>query len=177
MIEEHRRIRISQHDPLTTQIDFHTTLTAARDLQLSGDRQHAGVHFRAENEVAERATETAYVWSPDIPAARQGMISEEWQWASLIFPIGDRWFRSTEMTAPANNFRELSWRDYGRFGFFDKRDLKKGESIDLRFRFLVSELRGIRIPEELAKLKATTRQENESAYQAFVEELSEAGEE
>ena len=171
LIDELRTISISKPDAKSTQIDFASRLEAARDLQLNGDLQHAGVHFRAENEVHSRRSETAYVWSPDLEANQRGMKSDEWQWATLIFPIGDRWFRCTEMTAPSNEFSELSWRDYGRFGFFDKKELKKDETLQLRFRFLVSEITDADPSKSMEALKKTIRTESQKAYQRFLLEL------
>ena len=171
LIDEHRTISFSRPNGTDTQIDFSTRLKAARDLNLNGDLQHAGVHFRAENEVANRRSETAYVWSPDLEANNRGMKSSEWQWATLIFPIGDRWFRCTEMTAPSNGFSELSWRDYGRFGFFDKKELKKDETLELRFRFVISEITDADPSQSMDSLKETIRNENQKAYQEFLADL------
>lgn len=172
LIDEHRQISVSQPDALTTQIDFHSKLKAARNLKLGGDLQHAGVHFRAENEVATRPTETAYVWSPDLPAERRGVISDEWQWATLIFPIGEKWYSCTEMTNPDNNFSELSWRDYGRFGFFDKKEIEKGQTLELRFRFVITEIQGVDNPAQSDSFKASLRKQNAQSYQAFIDDLA-----
>jgi len=174
LIDEHRQISVSHPNASITQIDFHSKLKAARDLKLGGDLQHAGIHFRAENEVATRPKETAYVWHPDLPAERRGVISKEWQWATLIFPIGDRWYRCTEMTAPENEFSELSWRDYGRFGFFDKKELKKGQTLELRFRFLITEIQDVDDPAQSESYKASIRQDNKEAYQTFLNDIASA---
>ncbi len=172
LISERRTIRLSRADAATLQIDFSSSLLAARDLKLGGDLQHAGVHFRAENEVANRAKETRYLWSPDLPEERRGMVSSDWQWATLTFPIGERWFQCTEMTAPANEFTELSWRDYGRFGFFDEKTLKKGERLELNFRFLVSEIQPLESADHQTHFDAMKRKANDQAYQKFVTELN-----
>ena len=171
LVSEKRTIRFSKSDAATLQIDFTSSLLAARDLKLGGDLQHAGVHFRAENEVANRAKETSYLWSPDLPAERQGMTSSDWHWATLIFPIGERWFQCTEMTAPANEFSELSWRDYGRFGFFDKKALKKGETLEVKFRFYISEIQPLKSAEHQAKFNEMRRKANDQAYLQFVSDL------
>ena len=172
LIDERRKISVSHPNPSTTQIDFHSRLKAARDLKLGGDLQHAGVHFRAENEVATRPKETAYVWSPDLPAENRGVISDSWQWATLIFPIGERWYQCTEMTAPKNEFSELSWRDYGRFGFFDKKELKKGQTLELRFRFLIAEIKDVDFPSDLEDYRQSIRSANAVAYQTFLDDLA-----
>lgn len=171
LISETRKITVSHPLANTTQIDFESKLTAARDLELGGDLQHAGIHFRAEDEVAKRRTETAYVWSPDVAAERRGMTIDNWQWATLIFPIGDRWYQSTEMTAPANEFSELSWRDYGRFGFFEKKSMKEGETLALQFRFQIKEITDFDLPGQMDDLRRDIRTRNQTAYAQFLTDL------
>jgi hypothetical protein len=78
------------------------------------------------------------------------------------------------MTAPENNFSELSWRDYGRFGFFDKRDLKKGQTLELRFRFLITEIQDVDNPAQSESYKASVRQDNKEAYQTFLNDMASA---
>jgi hypothetical protein len=44
------------------------------------------------------------------------------------------------MNSPNNGVKELSWRDYGRFGYFLPKNLKKGDPFNLKFRFVVEEV-------------------------------------
>ena len=44
------------------------------------------------------------------------------------------------MNSPKNGVKELSWRDYGRFGYFLPKSLKKGEPFNLKFRFAIEEV-------------------------------------
>ena len=171
LLHERRRVAVSLPRAGVVQVDFHSRLTAVRDLTLGGDLQHAGIHFRAENEVANRRKETAYVWSPDLDPEKRGMKSDHWQWATLIFPIGDRWFQSTEMTAPTNQFSELSWRDYGRFGFFEKKTLTKDETLNLQFRFQIKEVVDFDLPAEMEALRHRIRSSNQTAYAQFLTDL------
>lgn len=157
LLNERRTLKISRPEGRRTQIDARFELTAARDLRLDGDLQHAGIHFRAADEVATRNLETAYVsdpedketkgrnWQPGPPkkdkdgkeAAPSNVKTGDLNWCRLIFPIGERWYAATELNAPSNPIEELSWRDYGRFGFFFKKSLKKGEKLAVDYRFLV----------------------------------------
>ena len=115
-------------------------LTAARDLTLGGDLQHAGCHFRAHAEVAAKGTKfTSYLWEPKGKVAGNGkVLSKDWKWARLQFPIGKNWYSATQFNAQNQPVEELSWRDYGRFGFFFKKDLKKGETQKLNYRFHIA---------------------------------------
>src|SRR2546426_3911044 len=59
LLSERRTLKISRPEGRRTQIDARFELTAARDFSLDGDLQHAGIHFRAADEVATRNLETA----------------------------------------------------------------------------------------------------------------------
>ena len=139
LLAETRTLTISKTGDIT-QVDFHTELTADRDLTLGGDLQHAGCHFRAHTEVASKwAKFTSYLWEPEGKKAGNGKIlSKEWKWNRLQFPIGKNWYSATQFNAPNQPVEELSWRDYGRFGFFFKKDLKKGETQKLNYRFHIA---------------------------------------
>ena len=115
-------------------------MKAECDVSLGGDLQHAGVHFRAHTEVATRNKETSYLWEPSNAAGKGKVIDDNHQWARLLFPIGKRWYTAQQMNTPANGVKELSWRDYGRFGYFLPRQLKKGEPFNLKFRFAIEEV-------------------------------------
>ena len=64
MISEVRTFTVSRPDNEYTQIDATFDLRAERDVSLGGDLQHAGIHFRAHTEVANRKAETSYLWEP-----------------------------------------------------------------------------------------------------------------
>jgi hypothetical protein len=170
LLNERRTLKISRPEG-RTRIDAHFELTAARDLKLDGDLQHAGIHFRAADEVATRNLETAYVsdpedketkgrnWQPGPPEkdkdgkeiAPAKIARGELNWCRLLFPIGNRWYAASELNAPNNPIDELSWRDYGRFGFFFKKSLKKGEKFAVDYRFFVEPSEA---PAEKGKLSA-----------------------
>ena len=139
LLTETRTLTISKVGDIT-QVDFHTELTADRDLTLGGDLQHAGCHFRAHTEVASKWKKfTSYLWEPEGKKAGNGKIlSKEWKWNRLQFPIGKNWYSATQFNAPNQPVEELSWRDYGRFGFFFKKDLKKGDVQKLNYRFHIA---------------------------------------
>lgn len=135
-----RRTLVVSRDGGRTQIDQHSELTAARDLRLGGDLQHAGLHFRADAAVDEVRGDTRYLWAPAELAPGNGrVISSELEWVNFRFPLHGQWYSVTQLNRPENRATELSWRDYGRFGFFFQDDLKKGESRSFQGRFLIGE--------------------------------------
>jgi Methane oxygenase PmoA len=166
-LTETRTLRISRPVAQTTQVDAQFVLLPARDLSLGGDLQHAGIHFRASTSVVEQAKETAYVWEPDLDGTNGKVASKELKWAGLIFPIGLRWYRALELNAAANPVDELSWRDYGRFGFFFAKELKKDEPLNLKYRFVTQLAPGVSAkptPEQLADFRKAAQ----AHYEAFV---------
>ena len=190
LLTETRTLKISKPGGKGTQVDAHFRLKAARELTLGGDLQHAGIHFRASNEVATRAKETSYVSDPEdketksrdwtAPAPKKDKDGNEIKpakepargelnWCRLLFPIGDRWYAATEMNAPSNPIEELSWRDYGRFGFFFKRKLAAGETLDVNYRFIVEPVEApASKPKPSAAQNAKARTEAEGRYKQFV---------
>jgi hypothetical protein len=137
LITEMRNLTIWQGEGNRTYVDASFTLEPARDLTLDGDLQHAGIHFRASNLVNDRKAETSYLWEPDVPGPGGKAVSSEFKWCRLLFPLGERWYEAIELNAPNNPVEELSWRDYGRFGFFFKKELKKGLPLNVRYRFVI----------------------------------------
>ena len=139
LIEERRTFTISRPQG-RTQIDKRSELTAVRDLKLGGDLQHAGLHFRAAAAVDEVRGETKYLFSPaSLPAGNGRIISNDLEWVNFRFPLFDQWYSVTQMNDPENRATELSWRDYGRFGFFFVDELKRGETRVMQSRFLIGE--------------------------------------
>jgi hypothetical protein len=194
LLTETRTLRISRPGGKATQVDAHFRLKAFRDLTLGGDLQHAGIHFRAANEVATRAKETSYISDPEDKATKgkdwtaptpkkdkdgneikpaREPVRGDLNWCRLLFPIGDHWYAATELNAPSNPVEELSWRDYGRFGFFFKRKLAAGETLDLNYRFFVEP---VEVPASKAnpssEQTAKARAEAQARYQGFVKALN-----
>jgi hypothetical protein len=158
LLNEKRTLVISRPQGKYTQIDGRFQLTPARDLNFAGDLQHSGVHFRAADRVAQDAKEqTVYLAEPD-KVAKGGNL----KWCRLAFPIGSRWYSAAEFNAPSNPVEELSTRDYGRFGYFFKRSLKKDEALDLKYRFVIQPLNSA----GFADLESA-RKESEAQYSSF----------
>jgi hypothetical protein len=170
LITETRRMRISRSaaDDVAT-VDATFRLTPARDLTLDGDVQHAGIHLRVSHVVAENPKVTSYLWSPEVPGASGKVVSPQLKWGEFLFPLHGRWYSATQLNAPKNPVEEFSTREYGRFGFFFKKDLKKDEAFDVTYRFIV---RNAETPAENPKRSAAetaaARAAAEAAYTAWV---------
>jgi len=137
LLVETRRFQVNRDDG-RTRIDTDSTLLAARDLRLGGDLQHAGIHFRADNAVNARKGDTSYLWEPaDAPDHGGKVVSTELKWVQFLFPLGERWYAVTQINPPGTPVEELSWRDYGRFGFFFTRRLEKDQQVACAYRFIV----------------------------------------
>lgn len=168
LLTETRTLVISKPDGKATQVDARFQLKAARNLALNGDLQHAGIHFRAHAEVATRQKETSYLsdpenkdakgprWKPAAKARPGNVQRANLNWARLLFPVGDRWYSAMELNSPGNPSEELSWRAYGRFGFFFKHELKQDETLDVRYRFLIAPEQAPANPPQLSKEQEQT---------------------
>lgn len=167
LLTETRTLTVSRPAAQTTQVDAQFVLKPARDLTLGGDLQHAGIHFRASASVQKDAKDTSYVWDPDAPGPGGKVESKEMKWVRFTFPIGGRWYHATELNAPANPVEELSWRDYGRFGFFFKKALKKDEALAVNYRFLTELAAGVSA-KPTDEQRAAFRKAAHGQYEAFV---------
>jgi hypothetical protein len=167
LLTETRTLKVSRPDGKRTQVDASFVLTPARDIQLAGDLQHSGVHFRAVNEVARRANETAYIFAPD-----KQVKGKDFQWCRLLFPIGENWYTALQMSAPENPIEELSMRNYGRFGYFFKHKLKAGEELPLRFRFVIQKTDSpANNTKQSPEQTAASRAHCDSLYREFLKSL------
>ena len=167
LLTEWRDITVSRPKPGQTQIDVLFRLKAARDLRLAGDLQHSGVHFRAANEVATRAGQTAYLHHP--AGKTRG---DDLAWCQLLFPIGSSWYTVTAMNAPSNPVEELSTRNYGRFGYFFRQELARDSVLPLRYRFLVTSVEAPADSGQRSEPQKTShRQSAMAAYEQFLASL------
>lgn len=175
VLVENRTMTLTRPQSGGTVVDFETTLTAERDVELGGDLQHAGVHFRAHHTVDDRRGETSYLWEPaDLEGGGGRIVHNGLKWVTHLFPIGDNWYRATQLNAPSNPTTELSWRDYGRFGFFHKDKLAAGDARDLSYRFIIEPVDAPQEPGNLNDAEqATHREAAANHYAAYLETLPE----
>jgi len=130
-------------------IDWSTSLESKRgDINLRGDRQHAGFQFRASQAVAE-AKSARYVRPTGFPEQTEAFqVGDKGDppahinlnWFSMNYPIEDSHYNIEYFEAPGQPQPSLySERPYGRFGAFYKADLKEGIPLKMTYRVIVSE--------------------------------------
>jgi hypothetical protein len=164
LLTERRTMAVSKPAGSGVQIDCYFELHAAQTLTLNGDLQHAGIHFRAPEEVWTRQTETSYLSSPD-----GVVVGTNLRWCRLLFPIGTRWFTALQLNAPENPVQELSMREYGRFGYFFPHPLQTGEALCLAYRFVVAESAApANPPKQSAEQIVQSRNTCDALYNDFV---------
>ncbi len=171
LLVERRTITVSRPDG-RTRIDHHSKLTASRDIRLEGDLHHAGVQFRADAEVDNHRRRTVYLWEPaDLPPGGGRVVSDELRWVNFRFPLHENWYSVTQINPPANKVQELSWRDYGRFGFFFTERLDRGETLEMVYRFLIDRTDSPAAEAEArAEQDAAIRRKADADHEAFARE-------
>jgi hypothetical protein len=118
-------------------LDFRTELRPARgEVLLEGDPEHAGVQFRAHNDV--ETARTRYQLPEEGMDARK---QRDLPWAAMSFVLAGKRYTVQHMNHPANPKGTVysAYRDYGRFGAFFQRRLKANESLTVRYRIRVME--------------------------------------
>ena len=129
-------------------------------LRLDGDPQHAGFHFRADNEVsAKTAKQTTYI-RPD-GAGKPGE-TRNWPgnkdhvnlpWNAMSFVLGEKRYTTAYLDRPSNpKEARFSERDYGRTGSYFVHDFEKDKPLRVAYRLWHQE--GQMKPEEVAAKSA-----------------------
>jgi hypothetical protein len=118
-------------------IDFTAKLTAPRgDIVLDGDPEHAGVQYRPAQEVDTKAT--LYVFPRENPNPHKDL---DYPWVGETYTLSGKHYSVVDMNHPENpkETHFSAYRDYGRFGGFFKKPIKSGESLTVRYRFLIAD--------------------------------------
>ena len=113
-------------------------------VHLDGDPQHAGFHFRAAEEVADKTKkETVYirpdgVGKPDEtrnwdPKTKEGPVNLPWD--AMSFVLGDQRYTVAYLDRPENpKEARFSERDYGRFGSYFVADATEEKPVVVDYR-------------------------------------------
>ncbi len=114
--------------PGGTLIEFSSLLTPTGEpVELDGDPQHAGFHFRADNEVADKKVqkETIFIRPGGIgkPGVEKNWPKDEEQvnlpWLGMSFVLGGKRYTAAYLDNPSNpKEARFSERIYGRFGSY-----------------------------------------------------------
>lgn len=128
-----------------TIIDLSCRLEAEADVALSGDPQHAGVHFRAASEVHDATRKETYYLRPGVKA-KPGQF-RNWPgdktyvdaaWHAASFVVGGERFTVLRVNRPANpGEARMSERDYGRFGSYFEASLAPGKPLEVGYRWFI----------------------------------------
>jgi len=138
IVSEERTMVLSQPAaPGFLRVDFVTTVKAeAGDLQLEADPEHGGVHYRAPQEVD--ASKTDYFFPVAKPLPHKDL---DYPWVGMNYTLGEKSYGVVQIDHLANP-RGTKWsayRDYARFGAYPHATLKKGETLSLKYRFIISQ--------------------------------------
>jgi len=123
--------------PFRLQIDFTSKLKApAGDVTLAGDPEHGGIQFRPAGEI--EAAKTVYYLPKENAHPHK---DTDYPWAGETFTLPNGQHSVVEMSHPDNpkGTRWSAYRDYGRFGAYPTAPLKSGDTITLKYRFLVGD--------------------------------------
>ncbi len=116
-------------------IDFQTKLTpVGGEVFLKGDPEHAGVQYRPANEVDKKKTKYLF---PNGVTKVKGV--KDLSWAAENYTLEGKEYGVVHMNALTNPKGTVhsAYRDYGRFGAFFEKEIKKGESLELNYGFLI----------------------------------------
>ena len=150
--------------PGGTLIDWSTTLaTQLTRVRLDGDPQHAGFHFRANQEVAKNGAQETYYLRPDgkgkinetrnwaapakpkdkdkdKPAVKPDARTINLPWNACSFVAGGKRYTVVRINHPDNPGETRgSERNYGRFGDYFEYDLTPAKPLKLKYRVWVQE--------------------------------------
>jgi hypothetical protein len=116
-------------------------------VRLDGDPQHAGFHFRASQEVAQKTKSQTYFLRPDgkgalgetrnwDPKTRRGPVNLPWD--TMSFVVAGQRFTVLYLDHPGNPKEARgSERDYGRIGSYFEYDLTPTRPLAVRYRIWV----------------------------------------
>jgi hypothetical protein len=94
------------------------------------------VQFRPANEVDSQ--QTLYVFPKENADPRK---DTDYPWVGETFTLGEQKYSVVDLNHPDNPRGTVfsAYRDYGRFGAFFKRELPHGETLTLKYRFLIAD--------------------------------------
>ena len=137
--------------PGGTLIDFASVLkTNLKSVKLDGDPQHAGFHFRANMDVANKTAKETYYLRPD--GKGQPGDTRNWEpkgadpktvnlpWDAMCFLLGGKRYTALRINHPDNPKEARgSERDYGRFGDYFEYELTPEKPLRVKYRVWVQE--------------------------------------
>lgn len=169
VIIEQRTLVVTEPRENTRQIDVTSKLESQRGLiKLEGDRQHAGLQFRAPQSIAE-SKGARYIRPAGFPEQPEAFEVDDKEplrhinlhWLEMTYKVGNESYNVEYLEAPGQPAPSLfSERPYGRFGAFFKATVDTGKPLTVRYRFLIS--RG----------QTPTREEVQRDYDRYAKEIA-----
>ena len=138
VVRDYRQVTAWRQVEAQALLDFVITIEAVSDkVSLKGDPQHAGFQYRAVESKPGKGNKTTYVRSTESTGGKND-VWEGAEWITGIFQHGENNYAVTHMDHPKNPRPTVySTRNYGRFGAYFEKDLKKGEKLELRYRIFI----------------------------------------
>lgn len=143
LIEEHRKATLfHEGSPVILTLDFSSILKAVNGpVTLDGNAEHAGVQYRAHNDVAAEAAGSAkptYYFDQDSIDPKEDY---NLPWVGMSYGLNHKTYSVVEMSDEGNPKPSIwsAYRDYGRFGPYIKYDLDNNKILNVNYRFWISE--------------------------------------
>jgi Methane oxygenase PmoA len=144
-------------------VEFTSRLTSVKGtVKLDGDPQHAGFHFRAAQEVAEKHKNETFYVRPDGIGGKGEKGTRNWPaqkehvnlpWDAMCFILGDKRYTCAYLDKPTNpKEARYSERDYGRFGSYFVTEVTDKKPLTVNYRLWLQE--GEMTPAQVAALSA-----------------------
>jgi len=116
-------------------------------VKVDGDPQHAGFHFRAAQEVAEKTNKQTYYLRPDgkdKPGATRNWPGSKdhvnLPWDAMSFVLGGQRYTAAYLDKPTNpKEARFSERDYGRFGSYFVTEFTQPKPLTVNYRIWLQE--------------------------------------
>jgi hypothetical protein len=131
-------------------VEFASKLTPVKGtVKLDGDPQHAGFHFRAVNEVADKTKDQTYFLRPDgkgdmgkerswDPKTKSG--PADLPWDAMSFVVGGKRYTAAYLDRPTNpKEARTSERIYGRFGSYFVAECSDKKPLTVAYRLWLQE--------------------------------------
>ncbi len=120
-------------------LDFSSSLKAvAGDMVLGGDPEHAGMQYRASNDVDTGPADgkAVYTFHKDGIDPRK---DKDLPWVMMTYKLDGKTYHVIHINHPGNPAGTVysAYRDYGRFGAFPTASLAKDQTLTLNYRICV----------------------------------------
>jgi len=140
IVAERRKVTVyRQSDPTVLLLDFHTELKAVRgEVYLDGDPEHGGFQYRPHNDVAAGGADVKAKYRFHADGINPHK-DKDLPWVAMSYGLAGKRYSVLHMNHPDNPKGTVysAYRDYGRFGAFFKKTIKKDDTLTLRYRIWV----------------------------------------